>query len=103
MAQALQYAPAMSLVAQEAIGWVSSLILVVTVGQQVYTQWKVGSSKGVSPWLFIGQLAASGGFVVYSALQKSWVFLFTNALMVVNALLGYAIVAYHRRRQARRS
>jgi MtN3 and saliva related transmembrane protein len=75
----------------------------VTVGQQVYNQWKVGSSKGVSPWLFVGQLAASGGFVVYSALMKSWVFTFTNALMILNAMLGAAIVVYHRRRQSARS
>jgi MtN3 and saliva related transmembrane protein len=87
--------------AQEAIGWVSSLILVVTIAQQVYNQWKEGSSKGVSSWLFIGQLAASVGFVVYSALMKNWVFTTTNALMIVNALLGFSIVSYHRRKSRR--
>jgi MtN3 and saliva related transmembrane protein len=94
---------AMASVGQEAIGWVSSLILVVTVGQQVYNQWKIGSSKGVSRWLFIGQLAASGGFLLYSVLLKNWVFTLTNALMLLNALAGYAIVVYHRRRQSRRA
>lgn len=87
--------------AQEAIGWISSIILVVTIAQQVYNQWKEGSSKGVSSWLFIGQLAASVGFVVYSALMKNWVFTMTNALMILNALIGFAIVHYHRHRSRR--
>lgn len=86
---------------QEAIGWVSSVILVVTIGKQVYKQWKEGSSKGVSSFLFIGQLAASVGFVIYSVLVKNWVFTLTNALMIVNALLGFAIVSYHRRKSQR--
>jgi MtN3 and saliva related transmembrane protein len=84
---------------QEAIGWVSSLILVLTIGKQVYKQWKEGSSENVSKWLFFGQLAASVGFLVYSWLVGNWVFVFTNALMTVNALLGILIVLHHRRRE----
>jgi hypothetical protein len=41
-----------------------------------------------SRWLFIGQLLASSGFVVYSWLLPNWVFVVTNALMLVTALLG---------------
>lgn len=84
----------------EAIGWVSSAILVVTIGKQVFKQWNDDTSKGVSTWLFIGQLAASIGFLIYSMLVRNWVFVVTNALMVVNGLLGYAITARHRRRRA---
>ncbi len=83
----------------EAIGWVSSAILVVTIGKQVFKQWNDDTSKGVSTWLFIGQLAASSGFLIYSMLVRNWVFVATNALMVVNGLLGYAITARHRRRR----
>ena len=82
----------------EAIGWVSSAILVVTIAHQVYKQWHEGTSKGVSTWLFVGQLAASSGFTIYSLLIHSWVFVITNGLMVVNGLLGYAITVRHRRR-----
>lgn len=80
------------------IGWVSSLILVVTIARQVHKQWKAGSSEGVSKWLFIGQLAASAGFTAYSLLIKNWVFVVTNGLMVANAVAGFLIVLRHRRR-----
>ncbi len=86
----------------DAIGWLSSLVLVLTLGKQVHKQWKAGTSEGVSRWLFVGQLAASAGFTVYSALVRNWVFVVTNALMVVNALVGYGIVLRHRRRSRRR-
>ena len=49
--------------ATEAIGWFSNLLLLLTMGKQVVTQWKSGSTMGVSSWLFIGQLATSTGFV----------------------------------------
>lgn len=82
----------------EAIGWASSVILVLTLGQQVFKQWHEGTSKGVSPWLFVGQLAASLGFTIYSVLVHNWVFSVTNGLMVLNGLVGYAITMRHRRR-----
>ena len=82
----------------DVIGWVSSAILVATISQQVYKQWHEGTSKGVSKWLFVGQLAASIGFTIYSLMIHSWVFVITNGLMIANGLLGYAIVLRHRRR-----
>ncbi|WP_438024567.1 hypothetical protein [Sorangium sp. So ce233] len=84
----------------EAIGWISSIILVLTVGKQVYKQWKSKTSEGVSKWLFLGQLAASVGFVVYSWMVDNWVFVATNLLMVANALAGAVIVYIQRRRGA---
>jgi len=86
----------------DAIGWLSSALLVVTLVHQVRKQWKSGHSEGVSRWLFIGQLVASDGFVVYSALLGNWVFVVTNALLVVNALVGYAIVRHHREGEKKR-
>ena len=81
----------------EAIGWVSSLILILTIGKQVYKQWHEGSSEGVAKWLFIGQMAASAGFTVYSWLIKNWVFVITNLVMLLSAIVGLGIVLYHRR------
>ena len=85
----------------EVVGWVSSLILVLTIAKQVYKQWHEGSSEGVSKWLFVGQISASLGFTVYSWLVSNWVFVVTNALMLVNGLLGLLIVLHHRRRERR--
>ena len=83
----------------EVVGWVSSLILVLTIARQVYKQWREGSSEGVSKWLFVGQISASLGFTVYSWLVSNWVFVVTNAVMLFNGLLGLLIVLHHRRRE----
>ncbi len=85
----------------EMVGWVSSFILVLTIAKQVYKQWQEDSSEGVSKWLFIGQMAASLGFTIYSWLVNNWVFVVTNSLMLLNGLAGLGIVLHHRRREER--
>ena len=83
----------------EIIGWASSLILLITVGAQVYKQWESGTAEGVSRWLFAGQIGASTGFAVYSWMLDNKVFVATNSFMILNALVGQAIVTRNRRRQ----
>ncbi|HYP05631.1 MAG TPA: PQ-loop repeat-containing protein [Bryobacteraceae bacterium] len=85
--------------ASEAIGWASSAILLLTLFTQVRKQWRSGKSEGVSIWLFIGQMAASLGFAIYSWMVGNTVFVFTNTLMVVNGLAGYAVLRRNRRRE----
>lgn len=85
----------------EVIGWFSSFILVLTIGKQVHKQWRSGSSEGVSKWLFVGQTTASTGFTLYSILVHNWVFVVTNALLLVSAITGGLIVIKHRRAQRR--
>ncbi|MBD0373766.1 MAG: hypothetical protein ICV60_23240 [Pyrinomonadaceae bacterium] len=85
----------------EILGWCSSFILVLTIAKQVYKQWKEGSSKGVSKWLFIGQMSASLGFTIYSWLVGNWVFVATNGVMLLNGFAGLLIVLHHRRRAER--
>ena len=85
----------------EAIGWISSLILIFTIAKQVYKQWSEGTSKGVSRWLFAGQIAASLGFAIYSWLVENWVFIFTNSIMVLNGVAGLAISIHQKRREER--
>ena len=80
----------------DAIGWASSVILVLTIAKQILKQWQSGTSEGVSLWLFVGQLAASIGFTIYSVLVHNWVFVVTNALMVLNALIGYGITLHQK-------
>jgi MtN3 and saliva related transmembrane protein len=75
----------------ELIGWISSAILVLTIGKQVHKQYKSRSVKGVSSWLFVGQTAASLGFTIYSVLVRNWVFVVTNAIMLCNAIAGWSI------------
>jgi MtN3 and saliva related transmembrane protein len=73
------------------IGWTSSAVLLATLLRQVYTQWRERSTLGVSRWLFIGQLCASTGFLVYSVLVDNWVFVFTNAALLITAVVGQFI------------
>ncbi len=82
---------------EQIIGWISSLILVLTISKQVYKQWSEGGSEGVSKWLFIGQIAASAGFTIYSFLIWNPVFIFTNSLLLIAAVLGLGILIYHKR------
>lgn len=83
----------------EWVGWLAAGILLLTISRQVWTQWHSGTSKGVSRWLFVGQTAASIGFVVYSAAVHDRVFVVTNALMLVAALLGLWIFWRNRNRE----
>jgi MtN3 and saliva related transmembrane protein len=84
--------------ATDLIGWTAAVILLATLGRQVYTQWRTGTTAGVSKWLFVGQLSASTGFVVYSWLLASWVFVVTNALILLTAVVGQCIYWRNARR-----
>jgi MtN3 and saliva related transmembrane protein len=81
----------------DAIGWASSAVLLATIVTQIRKQWRARSSEGVSKWLFVGQSAASLGFVVYSWLVDNWVFVVTNALLLVAGVTGFLITRYYRR------
>ncbi len=86
----------------EAIGWFAACVLLLTIGRQVYTQWREGQTKGVSKWLFIGQLTASVAFVIYSWLVENWVFVVTNTLLLITAALGEWIFLRNRKRETAR-
>lgn len=81
----------------DAIGWISAAILVMTISRQVYSQWRSGSVAGVSKWLFIGQLAASLGFTIYSFLVENWVFVFANFFIFLTALAGELVYLRNKR------
>ncbi|MBN9528101.1 MAG: hypothetical protein J0H82_17980 [Alphaproteobacteria bacterium] len=84
----------------ELIGWLAAGILLATVARQVYAQWRSGSAQGVSKWLFVGQIVASVLFVAYSWLVGNWVFVSTNILMLITAIVGQAIYLRNRQRRA---
>lgn len=79
------------------IGWISTAILVATISRQVYSQWRSKSIQGVSHWLFIGQLAASAGFTVYSFLLDNWVFVFANLFLFLTAVAGQYVYIRNKR------
>ena len=81
----------------DVIGWISSAILILTIATQVAKQWREHTSKGVSTWLFVGQMAASIGFTIYSLLLRNWVFAVTNGVMILSGLVGYAITVHQKR------
>lgn len=87
----------------EAIGWFATAVLLATVGRQVYSQWRSGATEGVSSWLFIGQMTASTAFLIYSWLLDNWVFVVSNAMLLVTAALGQMIMKNNRRRAERES
>ena len=81
----------------EAIGWVSTAILLATLLRQVYTEWKARTTAGLSKWLFTGQVAASVGFSTYSFLLGNWVFMGSNLAILAVAILGQVLYARNRR------
>ncbi|HYE02151.1 MAG TPA: hypothetical protein VD963_02830 [Phycisphaerales bacterium] len=85
---------------QDLVGWTASAILLVTIIVQVRKQYRERTSKGVSRWLFVGQLAASAGFVAYSLMVGDTVFVFTNAAVFVSALVGLVILLRNKAREA---
>ena len=79
------------------VGWSASAVLIATLCRQILTQWRDKDAKGVSRWLFVGQIAASTGFVVYSWLLDNWVFIVTNALILATAVAGQVGLVVRRR------
>ena len=70
------------------LGWAASAVLLLTLGRQVLVQWNERSTSGLSSWLFVGQVAASLGFIAYSWLLDNWVFVVTNTAILLTAIVG---------------
>ena len=82
------------------IGWTASAILLATLCRQIVTQWKDKDAKGVSRWLFLGQMAASVGFIAYSWMLGNRVFIVTNSLILLTAVIGQVGLMMRRRESA---
>ncbi|MES2858229.1 MAG: hypothetical protein V4704_03515 [Pseudomonadota bacterium] len=74
----------------DVIGWTSSAILLATLIRQIVKQHRDGGG-GVSHWLFVGQSLASVGFITYSVLLGNWVFIVTNSLILLTAVIGFVL------------
>ncbi|MDQ7995567.1 MAG: hypothetical protein AAGC76_06915 [Luteibacter sp.] len=75
----------------EPLGWLASLILLGTIGRQIWRQAHAPTVEGVSKWLFIGQMAASLLYLVYSVLVKNPVFIASNAALLIAGITGQII------------
>jgi len=73
------------------VGWGSTLILIATLCAQIGKELASGKATNVSPWLFVGQCAASLGFLIYSLLVGNAVFVVSNALILATALTGEGV------------
>lgn len=85
------------------VGWAATVVLVLTIGRQAWTQWQSESTAGQSKWLFVGQIVASLGFVVYSAMLDNWVFVVSNAFLLVIAVIGQWLYHRNERRERRQT
>ena len=74
----------------------ASLVLILTVLQQVRKQWQGHSTAGVSKWMFIGQLAASALFLIYSWQLGNPVFIVANAVLIVASVVGQILYLRNR-------
>jgi len=81
------------------IGWTSSGVLLALLIRQVLRQWRSKSDVGVSKWLFVGQLTASVGYVLYSLLLRNWMFVASNIAILATAIVGQVIFSRNRRLQ----
>lgn len=80
------------------LGWLATLILISTLSRQIWKQWKSADSQAVSGWLFLGQMSASVLFIIYSALMGSVVFVVTNSLILLTAVVGQVLSSIKQRR-----
>ena len=89
------------LMSPEPLGWLASLILLATIGRQIWRQAHAPSVEGVSKWLFLGQMAASVLYLVYSILVKNPVFIASNAALLVAGITGQVIYLRRKHRADR--
>lgn len=81
------------------VGWAATAVLMATLIRQIRKQWIADSVESVSVWLFVGQIAASVLFIIYSAMVSNPVFVVTNILILGTAVVGQVLTVIKRRRQ----
>ena len=80
----------------EWVGWFAAAILVFTLVAQVRKNWIEKKLRGVNPLLYWGQAMASFCFALYSYSIGSWVFVVTNAVGLLSAMVGIYLVHRYR-------
>jgi len=83
----------------EMVGWAAVAILFATMTGQAWTEWRDRVKKGINPWFFVGQVAASVAFILYSAMVGNTIFVVGNTLVLAAALAGGAILLWNKKRR----
>ena len=78
------------------IGWSAVVALFLTMAGQAWKQWRDKVRHGISKLFFVGQITASLLFLTYSAMMGDRVFVVGNALVLVAAITGGAILWWNR-------
>ena len=81
------------------VGWAAVAVLVATMSGQAWKEWRDRVKHGVSRWFFAGQVSASLLFIAYSAMVGNTIFVVGNAMVLLAAMAGGAILAYNRARR----
>ena len=81
------------------IGWAAVLALFLTMAGQAWKQWRDRVKHGIGKLFFLGQVIASTLFLAYSAMTGNLVFMVGNALVLVAAISGGAILLWNRKRR----
>jgi uncharacterized protein with PQ loop repeat len=85
--------------ANDWVGWAAVAVLFVTMAGQAWKEWRDRVKQGIGKGFFAGQVTASVLFIAYSALVGNRVFVVGNALVLLAAIAGGAILAYNRARR----
>lgn len=80
----------------DVLGWAATAVLMATLIRQMVKQWQSSNPEAVSRCMFAGQMTASALFTVYSAMLGSVVFVVTNAMLLLTAVVGQ-VLAWRRR------
>ena len=83
----------------ELVGWAAVTILFATMAGQAWTEWRDRVKKGINPFFFLGQVAASVAFIAYSAMVGNTVFVVGNTLVLAAAVAGGAILLWNKTRR----
>lgn len=83
----------------DVLGWAATVVLMATLIRQMVKQWRSPHPETVSKWLFLGQMTASALFTVYSVMLGATVFVVTNALLLMTAVVGQ-LMAWRRRKRS---
>lgn len=82
------------------VGWAAVLVLFATMSGQAWKQWRDRVKHGISKLFFVGQVASSLLFLLYSVMVGDHVFVVGNTLVLAAAIAGGTILWWNRTRRA---
>ena len=81
------------------VGWAAVTALFLTMSGQAWKLWRDRVKHGVGKLFFVGQIASSSLFLIYSAMVGDRVFVVGNALVLAAAIVCGGILLYNRARR----